>query len=76
MKSSIFSLFSELSVTKSMQNTYLTLKEAANILKTKNRAVMKLVNTGQLKAFRPSERKVYFTEEMIKNYVEGAKNDQ
>jgi len=58
-----------------MQNTYLTLKEAADILKTNNRAVMQLVKTGQLKSFRPSERKVYFTEEMIKNYVEGVKND-
>ena len=58
-----------------MQNTYLTLKEAADILKINNRAVMKLVNTGRLKSFRPSERKTYFTEEMIKNYVEKSKNE-
>lgn len=57
-----------------MENPYLTKKDVARILKINNRAVHKLVQTGQLACFRPSERKFYFTEEMVRNYVEKSTN--
>ena len=50
---------------------YYELNDASQILGVNKRSIARLVKDGKIKCFKPSERKTYFSKEMIKNYLEG-----
>jgi excisionase family DNA binding protein len=52
-------------------NKYYEVNDAARILGVNARTIARLVKENKIKCFKPSERKTYFTKEMIQNYLEG-----
>jgi hypothetical protein len=50
---------------------YLEVKDVMELLKITHSRVAGLISEGKLKAFKPSPRKTYFSEEMIEKYLKG-----
>jgi len=55
-----------------IENTiYYEVEDLSKILGINKRSIARLVKGGKIKCFKPSERRTYFNETMIKEYLEG-----